>query len=297
MRICQINGDKNIIDAIFYKKRKDFFEISNVITNFVHEKDIAINMIPKKIHYCWLSNEPFPKVIQRCMQTWQQMHPDYEIKHWSTKNFDINSVPYVKEAFEARKWAFAADYIRMYALYTEGGIYLDTDVILLKKFDDFLNHSFFSCMEYHPTQIEKAGTMAHLNTEGHRIDDAFIEGIQIQAAVMGAEAGSPFVKKVLDWYQDKHFVKEDGSLRTDVLSPYIYARVAEEIGFVYKDLNQELAGNVHIYPSETFAGNKHEATNNSYAIHLCAHSWHLSPWEKIRLFFGMSKKFKQTGEK
>jgi hypothetical protein len=182
----------------------------------------------------------------------------------------------------------------MYALYTEGGIYLDTDVLLLKRFDDFLDNGFFSSMEYHPIQIEKCGTMAHVDSEGHRTDDAFIEGIQIQAAVMGAQAGNPFVKKVLDWYQDKHFVNEDGSLRTNLLSPYIYARVAEEFGFIYKDIEQQLKDNVHIYPSEIFAGNKHEVTPRSYAIHMCAHSWHLSPWEKIRRFLGISKKYSKS---
>lgn len=251
-------------------------------------------MIPKKIHYCWLSDEPFPKKIRKCMETWQKTHPDYEVKRWSTENFDITSVPYVREAFEARKWAFAADYIRMHALYMEGGIYLDSDVMLLKRFDTFLDNSFFSSMEYHPTQVEKCGTMAHIDADGHRTADVFIEGIQIQAAVMGAEQGSEFVKEVLEWYKDKHFVKEDGTLRTDVLSPYIYARVAEKLGFVYKDIDQQLPGRVHIYPSETFAGNKHEVTKNSYAIHMCAHSWHLTPWEKIRKFFGMSKKHTQT---
>ena len=178
-------------------------------------------MIPKIIHYCWLSDEPFPKKIRKCMETWKKTHPDYEIVRWSTKNFDINSITYVKEAFEARKWAFAADYIRMYALYTQGGIYLDSDVILLKRFDDFLNNSFFSSMEYHPTQIEKCGTMNYIDSNGKRIADKYIEGIQIQAAVMGAEKGNPFVKEVMDWYSDKHFVNEDGTIRTNVLSPYI----------------------------------------------------------------------------
>lgn len=247
-------------------------------------------MIPKIIHYCWLSNDPFPSKIKKCMDTWAQVHPDFKIVRWSTENFDINSVPYVKEAFEAKKWAFAADYIRMYALYTQGGIYLDSDVLLLKRFDEFLDNSFFSSMEYHPIQIEKCGSMKYIDKNGHRTEDVFISGIQIQAAVMGAEKGCPFVKEVLDWYQDKHFVKEDGSLRTDVLSPYIYARVAEKIGFIYKDIDQQLPGKVHIYPSETFAGNKHEATKNSYAIHMCAHSWHLTPWEKIRKWLGISKK-------
>jgi hypothetical protein len=114
-----------------------------------------------------------------------------------------------------------------------------------------LDNGFFSSMEYHPIQIEKCSTMTHLDAKGHRIDDAYIEGIQIQAAIMGAEAGNPFVGKVLEWYKDKHFVKEDGSLRTDLLSPYIYARVAEEYGFIYKDIDQQLKDNVHIFPSET----------------------------------------------
>ena len=251
-------------------------------------------MIPKIIHYCWLSDDPFPKDTRRYMASWQKTHPDFEIKRWSTKNFDVGSVAYVKEAYEARKWAFAADYIRMYALYTDGGIYLDTDVLLLKRLDDFLDNGFFSSMEYHPLQIEKCGTAAHVDADGRRLDDTFIEGIQIQAAVMGAEAGNEFVRKVLDWYQDKHFVADDGSLRTDLLSPYIYARVAEEYGFIYKDVEQRLGGGIHIYPSETFAGNKHEVTPRSYAIHMCAHSWHLSPWEKVRRFLGLSKKYTKT---
>ena len=245
-------------------------------------------MIPKKIHFCWLSDEPFPRKIRKCMATWGKLHPDYEIKRWSTANFDINSIAFVKEAYEARKWAFAADYIRMYALYHEGGIYLDSDVILLKRLDDFLDNSFFSCMEYHPKQIEKCNTMQYVDDNGHRTADVFVSGIQMQAAVMGAEKGCPFVKEILDWYQDKHFLNDDGTLKTDLLSPYVYARVAEKRGFVYKDIDQQLPERIHIYPSETFAGNKYEATQNSYAIHLCAHSWHLTPIEKVRKWLGLT---------
>jgi mannosyltransferase OCH1-like enzyme len=170
----------------------------------------------------------------------------------------------------------------MYALYTEGGIYLDSDVKILKPFDDFLDNSFFSSMEYHPTQVEKDGSAQYIDQDGHRIADKFISGIQIQAAVMGAEKGCPFVGEVLDWYQDKHFVRVDGSMATDVLSPYIYARIAEKHGFVYKDTDQQLDGRMRIYPSEIFAGNKHEVTPRSYAIHYCAHSWHPSVMEKLK---------------
>ena len=239
-------------------------------------------MIPKTIHFCWLSNDPFPAKIRRCMDTWHRVLPDYDIKCWNTSNFDVCAHgSYVREAFEQRKWAFAADYIRMYALYTEGGIYLDSDVLVLKSFDDFLHHGFFSSMEYHPIQIEREGSAAMVDAEGHRVRDGYVSGIQIQAAVMGAQRGHPFVRDVLDWYADKHFVRPDGSLATDVLSPYIYARMAEPYGFRYRDQDQQLNDGIMIYRSEIFAGNKHEATPASYAIHYCAHSWHPTLKEKI----------------
>ena len=212
--------------------------------------------------------------------------PDYEIRLWDTDSFDVYSVPYVKEAFDAGKWAFAADYIRIYALYKEGGIYLDSDVKVLKPFDAFLGYPFFSCMEYHPTQVARDHASYPVDTDGRRITEGYVSGIQIQAAVMGAQAGNPFLKDVLDWYGEQHFLRPDGTLATDVLSPQIYARIAERYGFRYMDANQTLEKGLHIFPSETFAGNKHEATPESYAIHLCAHSWHLSWLEKLKKFIG-----------
>ena len=90
-------------------------------------------MIPKIIHYCWLSGEPFPKKIKKCIDSWKKKLPNYEIRCWNMDNFDIHSVRFVEEACSVKKWAFAADYIRLYALYTEGGIYLDCDVFVKKK--------------------------------------------------------------------------------------------------------------------------------------------------------------------
>ena len=239
-------------------------------------------MIPRKIHFCWLSGEPFPPKIKKCMDTWKKVMPEYEWKLWNTENFDVNSVPYVKEAYENKKWAFASDYIRIYALYTEGGIYLDSDVKILKSFDDFLNHDFFSSMEYHPRDIKDFGTADLIDSEGNRIADRFLQGIQIQAAVMGAQAGCPFLKDILEWYDQNHFLKADGSLRTNLLSPHIYARVAEKYGFRYIDKDQDLVGNMKIYRSEVFAGYKTERTSQSYAVHMCAHSWRDSRLEKLK---------------
>lgn len=208
--------------------------------------------------------------------------PEYELKLWSTDNFDIDGSPeYVKEACAQHKWAFAADYIRMYALYHEGGIYFDSDVMVLKPFDDFLNHTFFSSLEYHVAQIEQTGARDMIDGNGVRIKDGFVSGIQIQAAVMGAQKGCPFVGEVLEWYADRHFLNPDGTMATDVLSPYVYARIAEKYGFLYKNVDQELDGGMKIYRSEIFAGNRHEVTPASYAIHYCAHSWHPSVSEKL----------------
>ena len=91
--------------------------------------------IPKIIHYVWVGNNEKPKDIKRCMETWKKHLKDYEIIEWNEKNFDIDSNKFVKEAYEARKWAYVSDYIRAYAIYNYGGIYLDTDVLVVEILD------------------------------------------------------------------------------------------------------------------------------------------------------------------
>lgn len=243
-------------------------------------------MIPKKIHYCWLSNDPFPDKIQMCLDSWKKIMPDYELKLWNSQTFDIEkSIPYVKEAFANQKWAFVADYIRLYALYTEGGIYLDSDVKVLKSFDCFLHHRFFTSMEYHPFMIERDHSLADIDKDGYRITNKYISGIELQAAIMGAEKGCKFVKNVMDWYQDKHFIKPEGNLELDVIAPQIYARIAERYGFKYKDIDQVLADDMMVYRSEIFAGNRREATSASYAIHYCENSWKDRNWHEKMMHY------------
>ena len=104
-------------------------------------------MIPKTIHYCWFSGDPYPDLVKRCIRSWKRSLPDYKLRLWDVKSFDFDSVPFVKEAMAEKKYAFAADYIRLYALYTEGGIYLDSDVEVFKSFNSFLNNSFFTGTE------------------------------------------------------------------------------------------------------------------------------------------------------
>lgn len=237
-------------------------------------------MIPKVIHYCWLSGDAYPEKIRRCMETWRRVMPDYELKLWSLKNFDLESAPrYVQEAVAQRKWAFAADYIRVYALYTEGGIYLDSDVKVLRPFDEFLDNAFFSAMEHHPTQVAKYDDHAMIDSEGRRTRDGYLMGMMIQAAVMGAEAGCPLLEDVLRWYGENRF-EWNGVDVNGPISPQIYARVAERYGFRYRDEDQHLPGRITIYRSEVFAGNRHEATPESAAIHFCANSWHATHWQR-----------------
>lgn len=144
-------------------------------------------MIPKIVHFCWLSNDPYPKLISDCISSWKQHLPDYELMLWNTKRIDVNSNIWLKQAYENKKYAFAADYIRFYALFHHGGIYLDADVEVLRSFDALLGRKEF-------VGEEASG--------------------DIEAAVMGTEKGCKWVKQCLDYYQDRPFIKQDGSFDT-----------------------------------------------------------------------------------
>ena len=122
-------------------------------------------MIPKKIHYCWFGRNPLPPLALKCIASWKEYCPDYEIKEWNEDNFDLNCNAYVREAYEARKWAFITDYVRLYALVNEGGIYMDTDVEVLKPLDDLLCYDAVSGFESQ-TQIP---TLLHIEAESQEV--------------------------------------------------------------------------------------------------------------------------------
>jgi mannosyltransferase OCH1-like enzyme len=232
--------------------------------------------IPKKIHYCWLSGEKMTADAKMCLRTWKKHMPEYEYVLWDSKKFDIDSHAFVKEACSVKKWAFASDYIRLYALYTEGGIYLDTDIYVLKSFDDFLENGFFSAVEY---DKENTGKDIELINEDGSLKDivpAFagcVNGLQLQAAMMGGVKGHPFLKSCLDWYDSKHFILEDGAYFEKIISPEIYAHIATQYGFRYKNELQKLKHNMTVYPYTVLAGNVEQSEEDSYAIHLARGSW------------------------
>jgi hypothetical protein len=235
---------------------------------------MAENKIPKVIHYCWFSGEEIPVFLQSCINSWKTVMPDYRLRLWDANSFDFTSVPFVKEAFELKKWAFVADYIRLFALYTEGGVYLDSDVRVFKPFDKYLKYNFFTSHEIHPgnfTDYEKS----KLNKEDLPINqDEYIYGLNVQAAIMGSVKGNPFVKECMDFYNDKHLIDKDGRVLLEdfIIGPYV-SKKAEKYGYKYNEKEQLLNNNMLILRPEVFVGNSVYLNKESFAIHLCNGSW------------------------
>jgi hypothetical protein len=235
-------------------------------------------VIPRKIHYCWLSGEPLPDTLKRCLDSWGKVMPDYELVKWDTNRFDIESSVFALEAFRARKWAFAADYIRLHALNLEGGIYLDSDVLVTRRFDDFLTWDFFTSMEYHEEHVLRHGTLQQLHPDGTpRQSGAPQTGIGIEAAVLASVPGHPFIRDCLAYYRDRHFILEDGTHHDRIIAPDILAMIAVNYGLRYRNERQELRQNMLVLPTDVFASGIKQATSRSYAIHYGAGSWRNLP--------------------
>jgi len=246
-------------------------------------------MIPKIVHYVWLSGDAMPSKLQECMQTWQKFFPDYEIICWDKNAFDIESVPFVKEACRVKKWAFACDYIRLYALYTCGGFYLDSDVLIKKSFDQYLDNDFVTSIEYHPDVFKANNSERMLSIDGFPfIKNRTIPGIGLQAAIMGSIKQHPFVHDCLNYYRDRHFKKPDGSFSEDIIAPSIYGFEAEKYGFRYLNVQQHLQEGMLILPSTVFASTRELATEESHAVHCCNGSWRTP--EKQKFFDRLAEK-------
>lgn len=207
-------------------------------------------MIPKKIHYCWFGCNPLPKMAQKCIASWRKFLPDYEIKEWNESNFDLDMFPYVREAYDNRKFAFVTDVVRLYALYHEGGIYMDTDVEVLKSLDRFLFHTAFSGFESY---------------------------VNIPTGIMASEKGGAFCKDNLDYYNGRHFVKQDGSfdMTTNVvtITNYMLPR-----GLKQDNTYQDFPNLVTFYPKDYFCPidqvtKRLKLTENTYTIHHFSGSW------------------------
>ena len=163
-------------------------------------------MTPKLIHLCWFSNDPYPVEIKVCLDTWKRLMPDYVVKIWDYAAAKSIGCAFIDEALEARKWAFAADVVRFYAVYKEGGIYMDSDIYLHRRFDEIRPEEGFAT--FNEKDKEEFG---------------------LQAAFFMGTAGNAFCQKMFEYYQNRHFKNPDGSFN-DTISPYTMSAVAKSLG-------------------------------------------------------------------
>lgn len=224
------------------------------------------NRIPKLIHLCWFSNNPYPASVLKCLHTWYRYLPDYRIIVWNRQKALALNIPYVDEALNAGQYAFAADVVRLYALLECGGIYMDSDICLRGRFDSYLSHDVVFFREIYPDRVLEESRIQNL-----RFEDRW--GSEIQAAFFASVRGAAILDEILDFYRTHHFVREDGSLLNDIVSPQVFARTLEKHGMILDDVEQILPNDIAVFVNGLVARNRNSVIDKSFAIHCCAQSW------------------------
>ena len=230
-------------------------------------------MIPKIIHYCWFGGAPLPEKERSCIESWRKFCPDYEIKEWNESNYDISENQYIRQAYEAKRWAFVTDYVRLDIIYHHGGIYLDTDVEVIRSLDPLLENSAFAGME----NVDRK--QLSVNT----------------GLGFGAVKHHPIINEWRSQYRELSFFQADGT--PDLLTtPARTTAQLERHGFQQENVKQVIAG-MTIYPTEYFSpkqygSNDISITPNTFSIHHYSESWK-SPEEKkaARRWASLSKTF------
>ena len=180
-------------------------------------------MIPKIIHYCWFGRNSLPPLAVRCIASWRIFFPDYEIKEWNEDNFDVNSIPYISEAYKAKKYAFVSDYARFWILYNYGGLYFDTDVEVIKYYDDILSKGPYMGFERNP--------------------DKWGDGLVNPGLGLAAIPKQSILKEILESYQHLRFLLPDGSLNTSLTVVHYTTQVFAPIDFISKRIH--ITGKTH----------------------------------------------------
>lgn len=220
-------------------------------------------MIPKMIHYCWFGGKPLPKSALKCIDSWKKFFPDYEIKEWNESNYDVRKISYTAEAYDAKKYAFVSDYARFDILNQYGGVYFDTDVEVIKSFDDILvNGSFMGC--------EIDGGEKEINVA---------PGLGI-----AANPGLGIYKDILDFYTTQHFLNADGTINTETV---VKKTTTILINHGLKNIKGiQKVDSITIYPREYF-NPLHDntgvlaITDNTHSIHWYSKTW-IDPKVKLR---------------
>lgn len=208
-------------------------------------------MIPKIIHYCWFGRSKMPELALRCIESWRKYLPDYELRLWNEDTFNLDLYPYAREAYEARKFAFVTDVVRLWALCEYGGIYMDTDVEILKPLDDLLQLPAFTGYEASLKNAPVTGLMA-------------------------SAAGGVWVREQLAYYEGRHFRMPDGTLDMTTNTVTI-ARIMQENGFVIDGTYSVYKNDMHVFPVDYFCPLTSTRvlmkTKNTYCIHHFTGSW------------------------
>lgn len=207
--------------------------------------------IPKIIHYCWLSGSAYPQLVRDCMESWKKMCPDYELMLWDMNKFDVHSVKWVEQAVQQKKWAFAADYIRLYALYNYGGIYFDSDYELLKPMDPYLTYE------------------GVLSAESKH---------SICMAMMAVAPRSPWIKEMLDEYENADFIDSTGKMDVVPNSKKAQAYLEKKYDYSWSNEMQQLGDGLVIFPEEVFSPlncftGVLNVTKNTVGIHHYDNMW------------------------
>ncbi len=217
-------------------------------------------MIPKIIHYCWFGHGRKSQLVERCIASWRRKCANYQILEWNESNFPITKYAYVKEAYDSGKWAFVSDFVRLYALYNTGGVYLDTDVELLDGLDDFLDNRAFV---------------------------GYAESTYLGTGTIGAEKKNEWIGFLLECYKNKHFMNNNGTEELIPNNDYITVVSCRKLGLNIGDKNIRL-GNVRLYPTDVFSPykrkiigcdkkvyefNNYSITGKTIAIHHNELSW------------------------
>lgn len=214
--------------------------------------------IPKIIHYCWFGGKEKPDIVKRCLASWHHRLTDYQFIEWNENNFDVNKNAYVKQAYEAGKFAFVSDYARVFALFHFGGIYLDTDVEVFKSFDDLLHHESFWGFE----------------------QENFIA-----TSTIGAAKENKLIQVFMDAYQHKNFIREDGSFDS-LTNVALITEILGDWGVKPSGLYQDIKGVGTFYPQTYFSPYDYIncrtfMSSNTYAMHHFYKSW-LPPKARLK---------------
>ncbi len=205
-------------------------------------------MIPKIFHYCWFGGKPLPPQVLSYMESWRAHHPDFKLKQWDETNFDIDAMAYTREAYYARKYAFVSDVARLHALVSEGGVYLDTDILLKRAIpDDWMQWRFFAGFEHE---------------------------VYVQTAIVASEPRHPLLERFYEAYQKRHFIC---GLRYDFsTNVHHFTKLLEAEGFRMDNSFQVLGGNA-LYPQHLLCGKDWKTgrydTDETIAVHDFSGSW------------------------